>query len=348
MPHALHIQMNARQRRRLRPLRHDPRLRPRERDRVEMCLLSAQGWTAPRLAVHLDVCAATVRRWIRQWEARGLKSMRYARMGRPPAVAQRRHVFRALRRCLRRPQVWSSRTLSAALATQGLHLQPRTVRKYLGLMGPATSAPRPVCGTNRTRNGWRWPAPSYRRLKKARAGQLPRLYLDESGFSPSLPPTYTWSRPGTRPHVPYENTQGRRVHVVAALAAPGTTPTAPWTWGAAARTWKSEDVRDFLLYRLPKGQGQPRVVVLDHASCHRSQEMQQALPQLRDKGIELYFLPPYIPELNDIEPYFGRVKHQEMPIRSYTSTPKLIQTIHAAFRRVETDLITRQNSMPTA
>ena len=68
----------------------------------------------------------------------------------------------------------------------------------------------------------------------------------------------------------------------------------------------------------------------------------------RDEGIDLYFLPPYSPELNDIEPYFGRVKHQEMPIRSYTSTKKLIQTIHAAFRRVETDLITRQTSMPTA
>ncbi len=47
MPHALHIQMTARQRRKPQ-LRHDPRLRPRERDRVEMCLLSAQGWTAWR------------------------------------------------------------------------------------------------------------------------------------------------------------------------------------------------------------------------------------------------------------------------------------------------------------
>ncbi len=129
--HPLHIQMSSRPRRRLRQLRHDPRLRPRARVRVEMCLLSAQGWTVPRLAVHLDVCAATVRRGIRQWEARGLKSLRSARMGRPPAVAQRQQVFRALRR----PQVWSSRTLSAALATQGLHLQPRTVRKYLRLMG---------------------------------------------------------------------------------------------------------------------------------------------------------------------------------------------------------------------
>ena len=42
MPHPLHIQMNSRLRRRLRQVWHDPRLRPRERDRVEMCLLSAQ------------------------------------------------------------------------------------------------------------------------------------------------------------------------------------------------------------------------------------------------------------------------------------------------------------------
>ena len=160
-----------------------------------------------------------------------------------------------------------------------------------------------------------------------------------------LPPTYAWNRPGCRPHVPYGNTQGRRVNVLAALAAPAPPPRRP---GGAARTWKSADVRDFLLYRLPTGRGQPRVVELDNDSCHRSQKMQQALSPLRDEGIELYFLPPYSPKLNDIEPYFGRVKHQEMPIRSYTSTPKLIQTIHAAFRRIEKDLITRQTSMPIA
>ncbi len=65
-------------------------------------------------------------------------------------------------------------------------------------------------------------------------------------------------------------------------------------------------------------------------------------------GKELYFLPPYSPELNVIEPSCGRVKHQARPIRSYTSTQKMIQTIHAAFRRVEADLLTRQDSMPTA
>ena len=74
----------------------------------------------------------------------------------------------------------------------------------------------------------------------------------------------------------------------------------------------------------------------------------RGLPQLRDEEMALYFLSPYSPELNDIEPYFGWVQQQEMPIRSYTSTPKFIQAMHAAFRLVEADLVTRQHSMPTA
>ena len=188
MPHALHIQRTARPRRTLRQRRRDPGLRPRARDRVEMCLLSAQGGTAPRLAVHLDVCAATVRRWIGQWEARGLKSLRSARRGRPPAVAQRQQGFRALRRCLRRPQVWSSRTLSAALATQGLHLQPRTVRKYLRLMG--ASYPRPQSCLR--------PKQDPERVAAARA-ELREL---KKKPAPACSSSCTWTKADSRPLCP--------------------------------------------------------------------------------------------------------------------------------------------------
>ncbi len=135
MPRLLHIQMTASQRQTLQRYRRDPNLSPRERDRVEMYLLSAQGWTVPRLAVHLDVCEATVRRWIHLWEAQGLQSLRHQKIGRPPDTAQRKIVFRALTRLLSQDQVWSARTLAAALAREGLDLQPRTVHKYLHLMG---------------------------------------------------------------------------------------------------------------------------------------------------------------------------------------------------------------------
>jgi len=45
----------------LQATRHDPGWRPRERDRVEMVLLSAAGWSPPRIAVHFGCSVKPVR-----------------------------------------------------------------------------------------------------------------------------------------------------------------------------------------------------------------------------------------------------------------------------------------------
>ena len=60
------------------------------------------------------------------------------------------------------------------------------------------------------------------------------------------------------------------------------------------------------------------MVVLDNASFHTSKVVRQARRRLAASGIYLYFLPPYSPELNQIEPVFRQVKYQEIPVRSYT------------------------------
>lgn len=46
-------------------------------------------------------------------------------------------------------------------------------------------------------------------------GWLRLLYLDESGFSPSLPTGYSWCPPKQRKGVRYEHPQGRRVNGLA-------------------------------------------------------------------------------------------------------------------------------------
>ena len=96
MPAPLHVQLAPRQRRRLMELRRDPDLASRERDRVEMYLLSADGMTVPALARHFDRCEATMRRWIRQFEEEGLKAVRHKQLGTGPDHARRQEVRRAL------------------------------------------------------------------------------------------------------------------------------------------------------------------------------------------------------------------------------------------------------------
>ncbi len=89
MPRTPYVQLSSHQRQRLHQYRRDPTLNPWERDRVEMCLFSAMGWTVPRLAVHMGRCKATVRCWIHEWEDRGPWSLRHRRIGLPPDTARR-------------------------------------------------------------------------------------------------------------------------------------------------------------------------------------------------------------------------------------------------------------------
>ncbi len=135
MPAPLHVRLSSHQRLRLRELRHDPTLKPRERDRVEMYLLSDQGMTVPRLALHLGYQEATMRRWIRQWEEEGLKALRHKMRGPGPDWERRqqvRHVLKGLLCCQRS---WTVAQLAEALVEKGIVMKPRTVRKYLHLMG---------------------------------------------------------------------------------------------------------------------------------------------------------------------------------------------------------------------
>jgi len=55
----------------LRRLRRERGLSPLERDRVEIVLLAASGWPAPRIAAHLGRCGPTVRTTLHRFLAGG-------------------------------------------------------------------------------------------------------------------------------------------------------------------------------------------------------------------------------------------------------------------------------------
>ncbi len=138
-----------------------------------------------------------------------------------------------------------------------------------------------------------------------------------------------------RPVVPYENPQRRRVNV---LAAPGTHKHAPLTWRTASHPWKGAQVLAFLRQALPGCPGRPRIVVLDNASCHRARTVRDARRELAARGIWLWYLPAYSPELNDIERTFRRVKHGAMPQRTFTTTAALTAAVETAFGQVKAQL----------
>lgn len=115
--------------------RRDPALLPLERDRVEMVLLSARGWSPPAIAEHLKYHPTTVRTALKAFQARGLVGLWHQRPGPPPDSVRRTQVTTALDQLLAQPRTWTAAQLAHALQEAGISLSPRQTRRYLREMG---------------------------------------------------------------------------------------------------------------------------------------------------------------------------------------------------------------------
>ena len=104
--------------------------------------------------------------------------------------------------------------------------------------------------------------------------------------------------------------RGKRLNVLGALISNGTLFT--------AKFWETTTAAAFggFLGLLLECSGKPLTVILDNASIHKAKEIQPLLALLKGKGLTLYFLPPYSPELNRIEKLWHKMKYEWMAFKA--------------------------------
>jgi transposase len=118
----------------LQAARRAPTVTPAERDRVEMVLLCATGWSPPAIAQHLGYCAATVRTVLKAFPTTGVAGLHRQRPGPAPNLTRRAQVTTALASLLGQARTWTAAQLAAARREQGITLSARQTRKYLNRM----------------------------------------------------------------------------------------------------------------------------------------------------------------------------------------------------------------------
>ena len=67
------VQLSEAQRQELQRRAHEPGVRPRTRDRLEMVRLSTAGWSVPQIARHLGMSDKRVRHWIKAFLTEGFE-----------------------------------------------------------------------------------------------------------------------------------------------------------------------------------------------------------------------------------------------------------------------------------
>lgn len=156
--------------------------------------------------------------------------------------------------------------------------------------------------------------------------------------------------------MPYEAPQGRRVNAVGALA-PYDPAGARLVFETRRKAEGRYDAAAHLAFvRRLAGvgaapatddrRGRPCVIALDNYSVHHSQAVKDEVPALAAADVEFWYLPPYSPELNPIEPLWRQVKYQDLPERSHPTDRSLQAAVEGALTARARRLAKPTNDLP--
>ncbi len=158
--------------------------------------------------------------------------------------------------------------------------------------------------------------------KVEKDNSLHLYFFDESSFSlsPNIP--YGWSQKNET--INFEAKRSKAVKVLGFLGLDNKLKYYT-TMGSTDATFLITVFDDFVA-NLPKKS--TTIVILDNASTHTSKLFQTKIEEWKQKGLILYFLPPYAPELNRIEILWRFMKYHWIKISDYASTQTLKNYIH--------------------
>lgn len=160
------------------------------------------------------------------------------------------------------------------------------------------------------------------------AGELDLFYFDESGFSltPEIP--YAWQLIGETTEIPSQ--RSKRLNILGFLSHDG--ECRPY----AVEGKVSSEIVIACFDEFCTTLKRDSVVVIDNASVHSSKAFEACIPRWQEQGLNVYWLPPYCPELNLIEILWRMIKYHWLPLKAYDSFKSLVASLADVFNGIGT------------
>jgi transposase len=298
--------------------------------RAHMILLSIQQRTVPELATLFTMSRASVRFWIRRFNAHGPAGLYDdPRSGRPRKVSPQ--VLESIVTLLQDDPrhagylatYWTVVMVGAALVHQlGVRLSTSTLRNALHRLGLRWGRPRLAMPLKTD------PAKAYKQWVMAKAvieagPQVTILYGDESRVQllPLIRAMWHWV--GQQLRIPTPGT-----NVTRALFGALDIRTGRWVYLIRERM-RTDDFLAFLEHLLVVYPDGPVLLMVDNFSSHTAQAVNTWLAT--HARLHLYYLPKYCSHLNPVERIWLQLKNQLAANRLYGSLQLLLTTIEAFF-----------------
>jgi len=283
----------------------------RERQRARTLLLLDEGMLPEVVAETLGIHVRTVGTTRNQWMATGLTSLPDRPRSGAPRKLLAEHVERLLGWAKAEP-LSASALLAKHKDSGGPDVHLATVHATLKNSGFVWKRTRSSLKKSRDEATFRQAGVKIEELREqAAAGEMVLAYVDEAGFAQPQPNRSAWTPRGERHLI--EAKRGMRLNVLAALLSSGELFSATYWQTTTAETFGG------FIGLLKEHVGKPLTVILDNASIHKAKSIRPAIEFLKKQGVNLYFLPPYSPELNRIERFWHKMKYTLLSVKSRTA-----------------------------
>jgi transposase len=285
----------------------------RVRQRTHAILLSLQRHTTTELVDIFQVNRITIYHWFDAWESRRLAGLYdHAKQGRPPkCTSEQKSQIRQWAKVFPK----DINKIAVLVAEHfDLRISKSSLKRTLKSM---------AFSWRRIRKGLKGePDPEEYQQKKqalhdlqqqASQGILDLYYFDESGFclTPYLP--YAWQEKGQT--IRLQSGPSKRLNVLGFLSKDNALQ-AYSRVGSVDSNVVVRCVNDFC-----KDIDKKTVVVMDNSPIHTSETFQNNIPLWAERGLDIFYLPKYSPELNCIEILWRFIKYEWIELDAYLTFP---------------------------
>lgn len=294
------------------------------RQRAHCILLSAQGFSISQLVQIFGVSLKTIYNWFEAWETRKFAGL-YDQPGRgrkPTFTPEQKEQIRQwvndsphqLKQVLQRiEKAWKIKTSKDTIKRilKEFAMSWRRVRRIMARQPDAAEFEAKQEALNHLQ-------------QRADNGEIDLRYLDESGFclTPSI--FYAWQEQGTILCLLCQRSP--RLNVVGLLNRQN--QLAAYVFEATINS----DVIIACIDDFALSCTQPTVIVMDQAPVHNCANFHDKCQEWQQQGIEIFWLPPYSPQLNLIEILWRFMKYEWIDFSAYESWSTLVEYVEKVLR----------------
>ena len=288
----------------------------RVRQRAHCLWLRSRGLKPKELRVIFPVTEKTLHNWFNAWNQRGLVGL-YDRPGRGRHAKLTDEQKAQVKRWVEASPRQLKPVLEKIKETWDITLSRDTLKRVLKAFKMRWRRLRQVTAKQP-------PADEYARKRSAlailkdldAAGEIELYYLDETGFTLVPPIPYAWQSVGQALGIPSQ--RSKRLNVLGFMHRQN---------GLESYVSKqsiTSDVVATCLETFFSTVTRPTVIVMDQASIHTGQRVREMRDDWAQRGLYLFELPTYSPELNLIEIAWRFMKYEWLDIKAYQSWQSLV------------------------